>query len=224
MTSLSLHQLNKDGTPEHFTFFETSKDHRLAFDSDSANEPQFEAKTENTPSKKQGRGRPEKVIFNSLHCYLQGLSSPGHALSTLPHFDNIVTGAVNIDFDGNTRPFSKKLMITLLKRLDTISAKAVREYMHSTLRSCSLRHSQKIVQCLSIIINASKKIAEEQWSPSGDFDEHGNHHSAGYVTPCGNEDCSVCAGSVKWNGDDLYEDEIQQHSLFEVAERDWSAE
>lgn len=78
-----------------------------------------------------------------------------------------------MDFGGNTRPLSKKLVITLLRRLDVISAEAVEAYMHATMRQCSLRHAQKIAQVLRIIIHAAAKVAEADWPASGEaVDQH----------------------------------------------------
>ena len=148
------------------------------------------------PAKKTGRGAPRKIRANSLKPYLQGFNSPGHALRHLPNFDNIVTGAVNADFGSNTRPLSKKLVITLLQRLDVITAKAVQEYMHLTLRRCSERHAQKIAQCLRVIEHAARAVAETQWPSPGTANEPGTFTAASYITPCGSETCVICSGST----------------------------
>lgn len=157
------------------------------------------------PVKKAGRGAPRKVRANSLKPYLQGFNSPGHALRDLPHFDNIVTGAVNTDFGSNTRPLSKKLVITLLQRLNVITAEAVQEYMHLTLRRCSERHAQKIAQCLRVIEHAARTVAEYQWPSSTTTNELGIFTAASYITPCGSETCVVCSGSANQSLD-LYLD------------------
>jgi hypothetical protein len=148
------------------------------------------------PAKKTGRGAPRKVRGNSLKPYLQGFNSPGDALRHLPHFDNVVTGAVNADFGSNTRPLSKKLVITLLQRLDLITAEAVQEYMHLTLRRCSERHAQKIAQCLRVIEHAAKTVAETQWPSPGIVNEQGTFTATSYITPCGSETCLICSGST----------------------------
>ena len=138
-------------------------------------------------SHSRGRGAPRKNQTNSLKHYLRGFSSPGSALHGLPYFDNIVTGAVNFDF-GNTRPFSKKLVVAMLQRLDVITTEAVENYMQLTLRECTTRHAQKIAQCLRVIEHASRKIAENSWLSlnSRIYD----------ITPCGNESCIICSDVV----------------------------
>jgi hypothetical protein len=134
------------------------------------------------PSKQ--RGRPRIVHTNSLKASLSAFDAPGFALATLPYLDPVVTGAVNLDMDGNTRPLSKKLMVRLLQSLDVISAEAVREYMHLTSRQCSERHAQKIALCLRVIENALAPIAKTMW-PSG--------RPKYEVEPCGRKNCPVCA-------------------------------
>lgn len=141
---------------------------------------------------KRGRGRPAKLKTNLLKPYLQGVKSPGHALSTLPGFDNIVTGVVNTDFGGNTRPLSKKLVINLLQRLDVISSKAVLKYMHKTLRMCCLRHAQKIVQCLDVIHNAAIKVARTQWPAPDEAGLSASCEPLSYIEPCGSDACAIC--------------------------------
>lgn len=131
------------------------------------------------------RGRPSKAATNSLKHRLSGFNVPGLALAGLPGLDHIVTGAVNLDLDGNTRPLSKKVVISMLQRLDVISTKAVQEYMHLTLRQCSERHAQKIAQCLRVIERAAASIAPSQWPG----------RSAPDIEPCGNATCQVCRQS-----------------------------
>jgi hypothetical protein len=132
---------------------------------------------------KRKRGRPTMSHANSLKTCLAGFNAPGLALASLPYLDQIVTGAVNLDMDGNTRPLSKKLVVSLLQRLDVITAQAVREYMHLTLRQCSERHSQKIALCLRVIENAAATIAKTKWPIHGPYE----------IESCGRDDCSVCA-------------------------------
>lgn len=141
---------------------------------------------------KRRRGRPAKLKTNLLKPYLQGIKSPGHALSILPGFDNIVTGAVNTDFGSNTRPLSKKLVITLLQRLDVISSKAVLEYMNKTLRMCCVRHAQKIVQCLGVVHNAAIKVARTQWPAPDEAGLSASCELLSYIEPCGNDTCAIC--------------------------------
>ena len=141
---------------------------------------------------KRPRGRPPKLKNNLLKPYLRGVKSPGHALSILPGFDNIVTGAVNADFGGNTRSLSKKLVISLLQRLDVLSSVAVQEYMHKTSRSCCVRHAQKIVQCLTVIHNAAIKVARIQWPAPDEIGQSVSCELLSYVERCGNDACTVC--------------------------------
>ncbi len=147
------------------------------------------------PTKQTRRGAPRKVRANSLKPYLQGFRAPGYALRVLPQFDHIVTGAVNIDLGDNSRPLSKKLVITLLQRLDEISTEAIQNHMHATLRSCSERNAQRYCQCLRVILNATAKVAETQWPPLGGVSEEDAFSSAKYVTPCGKDTCIICSGS-----------------------------
>lgn len=134
---------------------------------------------------KKKRGRPSKAATNSLKRRLSGFNAPGLALAGLPGLDHIVTGAVNLDLDGNTRPLSKKVVISILQRLDVVSTRAVQEYMHLTLRQCSERHAQKIAQCLRVIEKAAASIAPSQWPG----------HSEPNIEPCGKLACSVCGRS-----------------------------
>jgi hypothetical protein len=129
------------------------------------------------------RGQPPKVHTNSLRAHLAGFSAPGFALANLLHLDRIVTGAVNLDMGGNTRASSKKLAVSLLQRLDFISAQGVRDYMHLTLRPCGERHSQKIAVYLRVIETAAAPIARAQWPAPFTYD----------IDPCGRGNCSVCA-------------------------------
>lgn len=137
------------------------------------------------PETKKKRGRPTTVHTNSLKTYLAGFNAPGFALASLPFLDNIVTGAVNLDLGGNTRPLAKKLVISLLQRLDVISAEAVRQQMHLTLRPCSERHAQKIGQCLRVIEIAAATVAKTRWPAPPTFE----------IESCGMVNCSVCARS-----------------------------
>lgn len=129
------------------------------------------------------RGRPSTVQTNSLKPYIAGFGAPGFALASLPCLDRIVTGAVNLDMESNTRPLAKKVVVSLLQRLDVISTQAVREYMHLTLRQYSERHAQKIALCLRVIETAAAPIAKTQWPAPPTYE----------IESCGRENCSVCA-------------------------------
>jgi hypothetical protein len=142
--------------------------------------------TEAPTGGKKKRGRPATVHANSLKACLSSFDAPGFALAGLPFLDQIVTGAVNLDMDGNTRPLSKKLVVSLLQRLDVISAEGVREYMRLTLRQCSERHAQKIAQCLRVIETALANVAKTKWPVGRPMYE---------IESCGKANCSVCAQS-----------------------------
>lgn len=136
------------------------------------------------PHASKKRGRPKIVHINSLKACLSAFSAPGFALARLPHLDHIVTGAVNLDMAGNTRPLSKKLMVRLLQHLDVISTEAVKEYMHLTLRQCSERHAQKIALCLRVIENTLAPIAKTKWlAPNHTYE----------IESCGKDNCPVCS-------------------------------
>lgn len=113
----------------------------------------------------QGRGRPSKVIMNTLRPYIQDLRSPMDALA-LPGMDDITSGAVALDLEGNTRPLNKKSIIKLLQRLDVITAKAVSEEM-----KCGLRHAQKVATCLGIIVTLGKRWSSNWPTPVAGGDE-----------------------------------------------------
>jgi hypothetical protein len=151
------------------------------------------------PTKKTGRGAPRKVRNNILKPHLLGFSHPGQSLNRLPQFDHIVTGAVNTDLGGNTRPLSKKLIITLLRRLDVISAEAVEAYMFVSMRQCTRRHAQKIAQVLRVTVHAAAKVAETQWPPPDEVSDDHAFSSGGYITPCGSGSCTICSGPY-WDG------------------------
>lgn len=96
------------------------------------------------------RGRPVKRIVNSLKPYIQYATSAREVLKTLPGLDDIATGAVQLDLDGNTRPLNKKAMIEMLQSLDVLTAEAIERWM-----GCGKRHAQKILMCLNIIVTLS---------------------------------------------------------------------
>jgi hypothetical protein len=129
------------------------------------------AATAKTSTGKKKRGRPPTVHTNSLKACLSAFDAPGFALAGLPRLNEIVTAAVNLDMDGNTRPLSKKLVISLLQRLVVISAEGVREYMHLTLRQCCERHAQKIALCLRVIETAAATVAKTEWTKLRDSDD-----------------------------------------------------
>lgn len=93
-----------------------------------------------------GRGRPKKGMVNSLHPYVKDFTFPRDIL-TLPGLDDIMSGAVALDLDGNTRPLNKKAMAALLQKLKVITAETVQEEMR-----CGLRHAQKVAKCLRIVV------------------------------------------------------------------------
>lgn len=114
---------------------------------------------------RKGRGRPKKVFVNRLRPYLQDFTFPGDALSKLPMFDDVVAGVVVADAGGNTRPFSKSYMVSLLQKLEEISTESVLDEMQ-----CSERHAQKVAMCLRIIERHCFEIAQDYWTPAIETD------------------------------------------------------
>jgi hypothetical protein len=170
------------------------------------------------PSKGKQRGKPATIHANSLKKYLGSYSSPGHALAELPQLDNIVTGAVNLDFGGNTRPLSKKTVLVLLRRLDVISTANVQEYMLLSLRQCTERHAQRIAVCLRVIEQAASKIAPAKWPNRSPLDETDMYRPVSYIAPCGNRACTVCSGAAMRNAWSLVTPDIP--SAFVVHDSD----
>lgn len=138
------------------------------------------------------RGRPAKGTINPLKPYLSTFTAPGHALAKIPYFDNIITGAVNIDMGRNTRPLSKKVVIRLLQELDVISTKGILDYMELTLRPCGVRHAQKVAEILCIIIRACSGLLGDDWLNDNGIDDTSLYCSAPIIEPCGNSRCIVC--------------------------------
>ncbi|QBE64279.1 hypothetical protein [Pseudoduganella lutea] len=148
---------------------------------------------EHAPSDSKRKGRPAKIQLNRIKPYLSCFSAPGYALHSLPQLDAIVTGAVNLDHGGNTRPFSKKLVLSMLRSLDTISTANVEAYMESTLQECSNRHAKRIALCLRVIENAATKLSNTVWPALDSLQELEGSSLAIGITPCGNPLCSVCS-------------------------------
>lgn len=161
---------------------------------------------------KKKRGRPPTAHTNSLKRHLSGFNAPGFVLASLPFFDNIVTGAVNLDMKGNTRPLAKKVIVSMLQRLDVISTRAVQDYMHSTSRQCSGRHAMKIALCLRVIEKAAASIAEDQWPMPTTFE----------IEPCGKVNCSVCARSGTEAPTPDAASHVSDDSDFSVETENWA--
>jgi len=139
------------------------------------------------------RGRPLILHPNSLKPYLERYSSPGHALTQLPHLDNIVSGMVNLNFGENTKPFSKKLMLVLLRRLDVISTANVEEHMLLTLRECSPRNAQRIASCLRVIELTAAKLTRTIWAELQPVDDDHMYAPVQGIPPCGQPGCPICS-------------------------------
>lgn len=152
-------------------------------------------KTSSTTPRERTRGRPAILYTNSIKAHLASFSAPGHALSRLPGLDDAVTGAVNLDYYGNTRPLSKKLVLVLLRRIDVISSAEVQAYMHCSLRQCTLRHAQRLAQCLRVIEKAAAKLARTQWPKPDQFEEN-DGSAAPQIPPCGKATCTICRSGV----------------------------
>lgn len=118
-------------------------------------------------SKAAGRGRPSKGMVNSLKPYLTFYDKARDALDELPLLDDIVTGVVQLNLDGNTRALNKGVMIEMLQDLNVITSDAVENWME-----CGKRHAQKVATCLRLIVTLSLRIIhlwpepfeEERWS------------------------------------------------------------
>jgi hypothetical protein len=78
------------------------------------------------------------------------------ALEDLPMLENLITGASLLDLGGNSRPVSCSLLFALLQNLDVITSAAIGEF-----RGCSPRHSQRLAQCLRVIVTAFDAQASE---------------------------------------------------------------
>jgi hypothetical protein len=159
------------------------------------NVPSRRLKTSPTTPSARARGRPVILLPNSIKAHLASFSAPVHALSKLPGLDAIVTGAVNLDYYGNTRPLSKKLVLVLLRRIDVISTAEIQTYMHCSLRQCTSRHAQRLAQCLRVIERAAAKLARTQWPEPDQIEEDGGC-AASRIPLCGNATCTVCRSSV----------------------------
>lgn len=139
------------------------------------------------PQISKKRGRPRIAKTNPLNVYLSASNAPGFSLARIPYIDHIVTGAVNLDMGGNTRPLSKKVILSMLLRLDEISTKAVQDYMHLTLRPCEDRQAQNIASCLRVVVNAATKLPLPEL-PAAETNYN--------IEPCGNLHCTICAASA----------------------------
>lgn len=136
-------------------------------------------------SKKKGRGRPKLIHRNTVRAQLASFGTTGSALATLPGLDRVVTGAVNLDLGGNTRPLSKRVVVSMLQRLDVISTESVLSFMQRTNRDCETRHAQKIAQCLRVIEKSASRIAQDRWPAA----------TAYPIDPCGNPECVICTAA-----------------------------
>lgn len=124
----------------------------LAFERAPVNVPSAQ------PPMQKRKGRPKKVVTNSLKPYLQNFIFAREALQALSGFDDIVHGAVRLDAGGNTRPLSKTMMVSLLQILDEITTEAVRESIGG-----SVRHAQRVAICLRVIERTAYKVAQIHW-------------------------------------------------------------
>lgn len=159
---------------------------------------------------KVSRGRPRIIQANSLKAYLQGHSSPGHALAKLPKLGHIVTGAVSLDYGKNAKPLGIKTALVLLRKLDVISTEAILEYMALSLRPCTERHAQRLAQCVRVIERAARPLKAE-WPESGLANELDSYTTMRSITPCSEQGCSICRPSAQVE---------QAWSLATVAEQD----
>jgi hypothetical protein len=106
------------------------------------------------PVQKPVRGRPPSVTVNSLKFYLQDFHTARETLSALSVFEDIVTGAVGLDREGNTRNLNKYQIVAMLSQLDEITSDKVEKWM-----GCKKRHAQKVAGCLRLIVALAAPLA-----------------------------------------------------------------
>jgi hypothetical protein len=145
---------------------------------------------------KARRGRPRIIQANSLKAYLQGYSSPGHALAKLPKLGHIATGAVSLDYGKNAKPLGIKTALVLLRRLDVMSTEAILAYMALSLRPCTERHAQRLAQCIRVIERAARSLKAE-WPEPGLANELDSYTTMHSIAPCSEQGCSICRPSAQ---------------------------
>lgn len=95
------------------------------------------------------RDKSRKKLFNHLKPRLDGYLTLDEALVDLPRLENILHGALSLDMGGNTRSMNVGLVFVILQQLTWLTAETVQNFM-----DCSLRHAQKMMQVLSVIVSA----------------------------------------------------------------------
>lgn len=117
---------------------------------------------------KKRRGRRPKVVTNRLKCHLQGFDTVQQAFDTLQGLDNIVSGAAQLDREGNTRDLNKYALVSMLRKIDIISTQAV-----EALMQCDDRHARKVASAMRIINTEALKLSALWPAP-----EERNHFDA----------------------------------------------
>lgn len=118
---------------------------------------QFSDSTANTQrliSSTSKRGRPKKTLKNSLHSIIQEWTINDEYPSD---FIDVTTGAVTWGVGADsTRPLSRRMLVSVLRRQPVIAAEAIARQLE-----CSLRHAQRIaVACRVVVHQLSSKYAE----------------------------------------------------------------
>ena len=93
---------------------------------------------------------------------------------------------------NNTRPLSKKIIVSMLSKFDVISSTAVKDYMELILQPIEIRQAQNIAFCLRLILIAAAKLSFPQ-PIEVNYD----------IEPCGNPHCTICAASDEENMEDF---------------------
>lgn len=99
-----------------------------------------------------------KKKINSLKMYLTHYYSFAELAEDMPMLDDIITGSSLLDLGGNKRPVRRDTLFFLLKELEVITSGGVR-----AVHDCSVRHSQKLAQCLRVIVNATNAEANRSY-------------------------------------------------------------
>lgn len=100
-------------------------------------------------------GRPAKTHDNSaVHEYLSSFLTYSEFKDEAPpilasQFDDVLTGVTRLDYGGNTRPLSRKVLFTLLAHLPVITTGNIME-----VHGCSEQHARKIAAALRVASQA----------------------------------------------------------------------
>jgi|SRR5471030_1673992 len=104
-----------------------------------------------------------KQLANGLKMYLDGYQTVDEAIENLPLLDNLIVGATELEMKGSTRKLNRGILFAMLQQLDYITPKTVQDFM-----DCSVRHSQRVAQCLRVIVRAFEAEADRKLSTGTD--------------------------------------------------------